>query len=249
MELEEVEQQGDRDKVVRLIFREMDSPSLCDKTFLNVNMTKLFTIPLKYRGPYKYGHSEILNTRRSRFSIRKENPNLGPVEGVYLISQLRGMNDPKNQELLKQKYKLVFAFIIDDEQERLLDDFINTHRHEEYSTKVANWNILARKVNKKKWMINDYDNKKRENFRWDCITLNMRCLKECQLLPEFRGDGTKTPLLGLTPHNAAMTLLDMYQKGELPHCNYVVSREFMGQKEYNKGLKMFYKKGCKIIRD
>lgn len=250
MEVEEVKR-DETNLIVRTIFREIDNPSLCDKNFLNINLTKLFTIPLKYRGPFKYGHSEILKPTRSRFSIRKENPNDGPVEGVYLISQSRGLNDPKNLELLNQKYKLVFAFVIDDEQNRTLENFINTHRNEKYSAKVANWNIIVRKIFKKhskKLMINDYENKKRKSFRWDCITLTLRCLVECQLIPEFRKDGSKTPLLGMTPHAAAMMLLDMYQKGELPHCKYLISKELLGEEEYIKRLKLFYEKGCKIIR-
>lgn len=255
MEVEEVEGEV---KIARVIFREFDNPSLCNKNFLNITLTKFLSIPLTYRGPFTYGHAEILNKRRSRFGIRKENPNMGPVTGVYLISQLRGVNVPKNKELLEQKYKLVFAFILNNEQEKLMDDFMVTHRNEMYSGLVANWNIFARKVfgpilkKKENWieklMINDYDNQKRMTCRWDCISLTMRCLRESNLIPEFRKNGKKVPLLGLTPHDAAMLLLDMYNKEELLSCKYTVSRELTPEVDYKKQLELFYEKGCKIIR-
>ena len=241
-------------KLVRVIFKSFDSnlniSRIGLKKYLNIILTKLFTTSLSYRGPYKYDHGELLTPNRERFSIRSENPNDGPVMGVYLLTRLRGFWDPKNQELLNQKYKLVFAFEITDEQDNLLYNFIKTHKNEKYSKKNANLNYLVRKIFKKKknWLINDYENKKRKNCKWDCVTLLMRCLKESQIIPEFRKNGENTPLLGLSAHDMAMLLLEMYQKDELLNCKYVISRELLSEKEYKKGLKMFYKKGCKIIR-
>jgi len=246
-------------KLVRVIFRTFD-PKLSIKkhgikNYLNIKLTKLFTTPLTYDGPYKYDHNEILTPKRQRFSIRMEDENL-PVTGVYLINR-NGFWDDKNQELLDQRYKLVFAFEVTDEQEEKLNEFIKAHKGEHYGLKNANWNFLMNKINKyvcgfntEKWMIDDFyiNTKKKKRMKWDCVTLAMRTLLEVGLIPEFRGNGKKVNLLGLSSFDMAMLLLEMYKDGELLQCKYVISRELLDLKEYKKGLKLFYERGCKITR-
>jgi len=79
--------------------------------------------------------------------------------------------------------------------------------------------------------------------------LIMRILFELELIPEFRKNGEKVPLLGLSAHDMAMLLLEMYKNKELPQCVYVVSRELQNINKYKRGLKLFYEKGCKITRN
>lgn len=232
-------------KIVRVIFRtfpsfkEIFSGKYDIKSSISIFLTKLFTTPLNYNG-YVYDHPELLNPRRQRFAIRQD-----PL-GVYLINK-NGFFDHKNQELLKQKYKLIFAFEITDKQEKQLDVFIEKHLGESYNAKNANLNYILKKLKIEKFQIDSFKNDK--IVKWDCVMLVMRTLFEIGIIPEFRKDGKKVSLLGLSPHDMAMLLLEMYKNGELLQCVYVISKELENLPEYKRKLKIFYEKGCKITRE
>lgn len=244
MEVEEIVIK-DPIKIVRVIFKdfptckEIFSKKYTLKSSISILLTKLFTTPLFYDG-FVYDHSELLTPKRQRFGIRKD-----PF-GVYLINK-NGFWDAKNQELLDQRYKLVFAFQINKKQEEKLYNFIEKHKSEQYNSKIVNLNYILRKLNIEKLMIDSYNRK--GNTKWDCVMLIMRALFEIEVIPEFLKNGKKVPLLGLSTHNMAMLLLEMYKNGELSHCIYVISKELQKLSEYKKKLKLFYVKGCKITRE
>jgi hypothetical protein len=258
IEIEEVKSSKQPIRIVRLIFRTfppykqilkyMFLTKVYDfKTSLGILLTKLFTTPLMYKGPHVYDHQELLSPDRQRFGIRQEKEDkygLDKPIGVYLINK-NGFWDPKNQELLEQRYKLVFAFEITKDQESKFKYFVNKHKSELYSAKNANINYILRKLRCEKFMIDSYN--KDSPVEWDCVMLMMRILFEMELIPEFRKNGKRVPLLGLSSHDMAMLLLDMYKNKEL-NCAYIISREVQNITKYKKGLKNFYDKGCKITR-
>jgi len=103
---------------------------------------------LTYKGENVYDHPELLSPLRQRLGIRQEKEDkfdgLNKPLGVYLINK-NGFWDPKNQELLNQRYKLIFAFEITENQNEKFFNFYNKHKGELYSTKNANINYILRK--------------------------------------------------------------------------------------------------------
>ena len=148
------------------------------------------------------------------------------------------------------RYKLVFCFEISDEQENKLNDFLGKHTSEPYSLNALYWNVLVNKTLcclpysvKKKLMVDDWNNSKREVKRWDCITLILRILCELEILPEKDDEGKDIPMLGLSAFDAAHMLLDLHLKGTIK-CYHVISRELAKSKkeleEWEEALSTFY---------
>lgn len=259
-------------KVVRVIFRTFDETNtghLDYVTRLQLWLIKKFTIPLFYRG-HKYDHVEVLTDKKQRFSIRMEKRrkyDMTPKLGVYLVNR-NGFDDDEidpgrrdfeitlNQllETQKRRYKLIFTFVVNDEQIALMEQFIRDTQGEQYSLKVANWNVFLNKINwllprklVKKLTIDDFSTKPPHSRRWDCVTLIARLLVVMKIIPVTRSNGSDTQILGLSAHGFAQLLLDLSEHEEF-YCQdyFIIGEEVLNTRDYERNLDLFYTEDCKV---
>lgn len=233
-------------------------------TGLKVLITKLFTSPFLYTGNV-YDHVEVLiPEKKSRFSVcyqsgdtEDDDFGLNPKSGVYLRNK-NNMSDMFNESMETGRYRLIIVFKINENQKKIMDEFIKTRIGEDYSSNIATFNYLMKSLSKisfgitENLIVNDFENKKRKNGnkRWDCVTLIMRLLREMDVLPEMRKDGSKIKLLGNSVNDFAKLVIDMYEKNELINANHIISIEKLGKTpegklKYKRMLRKFYEEECK----
>lgn len=252
---------SEKKKVVRVILRTYDDRDfkILKKLYgpwgaLQLKFLQFCTIPKGYKGN-KYDHVELLTPRRERFSIRMEKKKKGNQYGINGVTGV--YCKPKNNidvlydnETKNGRYKLVFGFLINDEQEKKLYNFIDSQKGSLYNLDVANWNFFMRQIAKltrglsKKLMIDQYNNQRLKNKTWDCVTLIIRALVSMNILPDLDENGKKIKWVGYSGFDLARILIELYKRNELPNCEYVISSELQSGDKYNESLEYFYKTEC-----
>lgn len=211
-----------------------------------IRQVKSFCIPENYKG-LEYDHVELITWDRRRISIR-----IGP-EGVY-CNQIDGLHKAYVDEMRRLRYKLVFVFKIDEKQKLWLEKFIEQHTGDPYSEGVLYFNCAMKRYCSSLTCIRDALMFDDWNFRhppktkrWDCVTLILRIMRSLNLLPE-KYLGSKINILGLTSLDMALVLLFLYKNNALRNLEYVISKEFMEEEEWEEAIKKFHLYGTKQIK-